>query len=36
MKDALAGKCSQPLLELRSRDGRLSPKDDEAIEIFLL
>jgi flavodoxin len=35
MRSALAGKTSPPQLELRSRDGNLSPKDDEAIELFI-
>jgi hypothetical protein len=35
MRAVLAGKTSPPELELKSRDGRLSPKDDEAIERFI-
>jgi flavodoxin len=35
MRSALAGKTSPPLLELKSRDGTLSPRDDEAIELFI-
>jgi flavodoxin len=35
MRAAVAGKMSPPELELRSRDGRLSPKDDEALELFI-
>ena len=35
MRAALAGKTSPPLLELQSRDGSLSPRDDEALELFI-
>ena len=35
MRAALAGKTSPPLLELKSRDGSVSPKDDEALELFI-
>jgi flavodoxin len=35
MRSALAGKTSPPQLELQSRDGHLSPKDDEALELFI-
>ncbi len=35
MRAALAGKTSPPELELKSRHGRLSPKDDEAVERFI-
>ena len=35
MRTALAGKTSRPELELKSRDGRLSPRDDEALELFI-
>jgi flavodoxin len=34
MRAALAGKTSPPELELRSKDGTLSPKDDEALDLF--
>ncbi len=35
MRAALAGKTSVPQLELKSRDGHLSPRDDEALELFI-
>jgi flavodoxin len=35
MRAALAGKTSAPQLELKSRDGHLSPRDDEALELFI-
>jgi hypothetical protein len=35
MRAALAGKTAAPQLELKSRDGRLFPKDDEALELFI-
>jgi hypothetical protein len=35
MRAAIAGKTSPPELELRSKDGTLSPKDDEALELFI-
>lgn len=35
MRAAIVGKTSPPELELRSKDGRLSPKDDEALELFI-
>lgn len=35
MRAALAGKTARPELELKSRNGRLSPKDDEALELFV-
>jgi len=35
MRAALAGKVPAPELELKSRDGRLSPRDDEAVELFI-
>ena len=34
MRAAIAGKTSPPELELRSKDGTLSPKDDEALDLF--
>jgi hypothetical protein len=35
MRAALAHKVPEPELELKSRDGLLSPKDDEAVELFV-
>ena len=35
MRAALRGKAPAPELELKSRSGHMSPKDDEAIDIFL-
>jgi hypothetical protein len=35
MRAAIAGKTSPPELELRSKDGMLSPKDDEALDLFI-
>jgi flavodoxin len=35
MRAALAGKMSPPLLELKSRDGSVSPTDDAALELFI-
>jgi flavodoxin len=36
MRAALAGKTAAPELELQSRDGRLSPADEMALERFLI
>jgi len=35
MRAAIDGKTSEPELELKSRDGRLSARDDEALELFI-
>ena len=35
MRAALGSKTSPPELELKARDGHLSPKDDEALELFI-
>jgi hypothetical protein len=35
MRAALAGKTSDPQLELKSRDGRLSLRDKEVLERFV-